>query len=81
MIACPNCHKPLPRCALCLQHMGTPSKRGTAKTLSLDDQNLNLRGNDSENSTRILSDLSYWFTWCQGCHHGGHYTHIKEWFQ
>ncbi|KAF2358240.1 WD repeat protein mio zinc-ribbon like domain [Trinorchestia longiramus] len=25
MISCPHCRKPLPRCALCLQHLGTPS--------------------------------------------------------
>ena len=24
-MACPHCHKPLPRCALCRQHMGTTS--------------------------------------------------------
>lgn len=25
MLSCPHCRKPLPRCALCLQHLGTPS--------------------------------------------------------
>lgn len=28
MQACPNCRKPLPRCSLCLVHMGTPSGWG-----------------------------------------------------
>ncbi len=22
-----------------------------------------------------------WFTWCQACRHGGHATHITEWFK
>jgi hypothetical protein len=27
------------------------------------------------------NQFSQWFTWCQTCRHGGHATHIMEWFQ
>lgn len=67
---CPGCRKPLPRCSLCLSHMGTPagihwkrpSKPGTV-------------------SGKKLTDFSNWLTWCQSCRHGGHSAHILGWFQ
>lgn len=54
---CPNCRKPLPRCAICLMHLGT----------SIEDD----KG----------SDFDIWFTWCQTCRHGGHASHIINWFR
>ncbi|CAN7998408.1 unnamed protein product [Ixodes hexagonus] len=66
---CPSCRKPLPRCALCLTHMGTPAgslwKKGDADPPEEDK----------------LSDLSTWFTWCQSCRHGGHAVHLSDWFR
>lgn len=58
----PTCRKPLPRCAICLAHMGTPSRlvHTTGKTKQ--------------------SNFSDWFTWCQRCRHGGHSSHLTEWF-
>lgn len=27
-----------------------------------------------------LSSFDSWFTWCQTCRHGGHSSHITDWF-
>uniref|UniRef100_A0A0N5ADM4 Zinc_ribbon_16 domain-containing protein n=1 Tax=Syphacia muris TaxID=451379 RepID=A0A0N5ADM4_9BILA len=28
-----------------------------------------------------LKSLSFWFTWCQKCRHGGHMVHMIQWFR
>ncbi|XP_013399099.1 GATOR complex protein MIOS-like isoform X2 [Lingula anatina] len=71
--ACPGCRKPLPRCALCLIHMGTSS--GTASFRHKSERT------GSHNSNVILAPFSDWFTWCQSCRHGGHSQHIADWFR
>ncbi|XP_064613766.1 GATOR2 complex protein MIOS-A-like [Liolophura sinensis] len=68
--SCPGCRKPLPRCALCLMHMGTAS--GTQR------QN---QPNKTDNLPAKLTLFNTWFTWCQTCRHGGHASHILEWFR
>lgn len=64
MSSCPNCRKPLPRCCICLMHMGT-------KTVSpiVDIE-----------STKVM-EFASWFTWCQTCRHGGHASHMVDWFR
>ncbi|XP_037785674.1 GATOR complex protein MIOS-like [Penaeus monodon] len=86
MQACPNCKKPLPRCSLCLVHMGTPSGWGssTSKNLAVEegaDGQSNVPNNDGATSKRKLSNFTSWFTWCQTCRHGGHAHHLMEWFK
>ncbi|PNF34608.1 WD repeat-containing protein mio [Cryptotermes secundus] len=72
MSSCPQCRKPLPRCAICLVHMGTPS---------------GLQNNNSTNSngrsaaSNKMAEFSSWFTWCQSCRHGGHAAHMTHWFR
>jgi hypothetical protein len=66
--SCPTCRKPLPRCALCLTQMGTPAGSYWRPGLNFDK------------NERKLSQFSSWFTWCQTCRHGGHASHIIEWF-
>lgn len=66
---CPGCRKPLPRCALCLTNLGTPS--GSA--LYQQKEKAEFDGK--------LSSFDSWFTWCQSCRHGGHCSHIKDWFK
>ncbi|KAI8890822.1 hypothetical protein K501DRAFT_236548 [Backusella circina FSU 941] len=66
---CSSCRKPLPRCALCLMHMGTP----------IDNQRQAIAANDTHNVDPAGFDL--WFTWCQTCRHGGHALHMLDWFQ
>lgn len=74
IMACPGCRKPLPRCALCLVHMGTPS------SLSQKQANLDPNAEKPEN-IRSVNPFNNWFTWCQSCRHGGHSNHIVEWFK
>ncbi|EFN84236.1 GATOR complex protein MIOS [Harpegnathos saltator] len=69
MSACPNCRKPLPRCAICLMYMGTVSGLTTSSV------------NRSEDCDSKLTEFNNWFTWCQTCKHGGHAEHITQWFR
>ncbi|VDQ02596.1 unnamed protein product, partial [Trichobilharzia regenti] len=123
---CQHCRKPLPRCSICLMHLGTsiPSNecmristgsRGesmlrqialtSAPKLSVDfvkAMQIGITGatvpppadtgnkNNQKNvysSTRKSSLLANstcviadWFVWCQACRHGGHASHLIEWF-
>lgn len=71
MHACPQCRKPLPRCAICLVHMGTPS----------GIQQQHIQTPTTNGRSNKLSEFSTWFTWCQTCRHGGHANHITHWFK
>ncbi|TMW43422.1 hypothetical protein DOY81_011499 [Sarcophaga bullata] len=67
--SCPSCRKPLPRCSLCLLHMGTTLNSGHAA-----DGGLESIGWQSK-------PFSKWFSWCQTCRHGGHTEHLMQWFK
>lgn len=72
--SCPNCRKPLPRCSLCLLHMGTLSGNST--------QTENGHSNNATGSSGWQSKpFSKWFSWCQTCRHGGHTEHLAQWFK
>ncbi|PSN33611.1 WD repeat-containing protein mio [Blattella germanica] len=73
MSSCPQCRKPLPRCAICLVHMGTPS--------GLQNNNSTNSNGRSAAASNKLADFSSWFTWCQSCRHGGHAAHMTHWFR
>ncbi|KAJ9588221.1 hypothetical protein L9F63_018385 [Diploptera punctata] len=73
MTSCPQCRKPLPRCAICLVHMGTPSGLQ-------NNNNTNSNGRLAAASNK-MADFSTWFTWCQTCRHGGHAAHMTHWFR
>ncbi|KAG2179533.1 hypothetical protein INT44_006380, partial [Umbelopsis vinacea] len=66
---CPSCRKPLPRCALCMLHLGTPT----------DSLRQAMASNNAQNMDPAGFDL--WFTWCQTCRHGGHAIHMLDWFR
>ncbi|XP_030384067.1 GATOR complex protein MIOS [Scaptodrosophila lebanonensis] len=66
--SCPSCRKPLPRCSLCLMHMGTMV-------------NINTGENPAEVQAWPSKPFSKWFAWCQTCRHGGHTEHIMQWFK
>lgn len=68
--SCPSCRKPLPRCSLCLMHMGTMMNASPGETNSSD-----LQGGWQ------MKPFSKWFSWCQTCRHGGHTEHIMQWFK
>lgn len=77
---CPQCRKPLPRCAICLLSLGAlnpymqlvtkersrPTTRGTNPSIGQDDLG--------------SLPLAEWFTWCMNCKHGGHAHHLVGWF-
>lgn len=67
--SCPSCRKPLPRCSLCLLHMGTTLNAGLS-----GDGGLESIGWQSK-------PFSKWFSWCQTCRHGGHTEHLMQWFK
>ncbi|GFN83407.1 WD repeat-containing protein mio [Plakobranchus ocellatus] len=62
---CQSCRKALSRCAICLSHMGTLSGLGA----------------DTTGSGVKLVPFGDWFTWCQTCRHGGHASHLTQWFR
>jgi hypothetical protein len=80
--ACPRCKKPLPRCAVCQQHLGCPdpdplNAPTTRPVASPAEMPPEVR--DSWDTTS--SSFSHWMVWCQSCRHGGHAAHLLEWFE
>ena len=76
--ACPHCNKPLPRCALCFQHLGCPDLVAEAHTrVWAKSARKDLSGGWDSSS----SEFGHWFVWCQHCRHGGHAQHMREWFE
>ncbi|XP_062518050.1 GATOR2 complex protein MIOS-B-like isoform X2 [Corticium candelabrum] len=69
--SCPGCRKPLPRCSVCLLNLGTASSPVRLHPSS---------SNQPPKSTKRAS-FDSWFTWCQTCRHGGHASHLVEWFR
>ncbi|CAH8545006.1 unnamed protein product [Heterobilharzia americana] len=122
---CQRCRKPLPRCSICLMHLGTSiplnehmtmstAARGesmlrqialssapelsvdfikalqvsiTGATVSLPEGPVS-KGNpknihSSSRKSSLLANSSAiadWFVWCQACRHGGHASHLIDWF-
>ncbi|RKO83131.1 hypothetical protein BDK51DRAFT_23705 [Blyttiomyces helicus] len=72
---CPNCRKPLPRCALCLLHLGTP-----AENMQFFNRKPGLSDTLERKDRPKPAGFDLWFTWCQTCRHGGHAVHILDWF-
>ncbi|EDW64474.1 GATOR2 complex protein MIOS [Drosophila virilis] len=68
--SCPSCRKPLPRCSLCLMHMGTIMNTSASESSSTELQ-----------GSWQMKPFSKWFSWCQTCRHGGHTEHIVQWFK
>lgn len=66
--SCPSCRKPLPRCSLCLLHMGTTNGASFQ----------NKSGHPS--SGWQSKPFAKWYSWCQSCRHGGHTEHLTQWF-
>lgn len=67
--SCPSCRKPLPRCSICLLHMGTTS--GSP-----------FQGNSTGHVSSGWQSKPFakWYSWCQSCRHGGHTEHLTQWF-
>ena len=70
--ACPNCKRPLPRCAVCLLWLGIPvvgSEKAEKKAEKKVTGDIN-----------SISSIDNWFTFCMTCSHGFHVKHAKQWF-
>jgi hypothetical protein len=79
---CPQCRKPLPRCAICLLSMGCLNPY---MELTRERSRPGLRGNSllpGQDDMSKVSNLPFaeWFTWCMRCKHGGHAHHLVGWF-
>eukprot|EP00002_Diphylleia_rotans_P034218 TRINITY_DN7336_c0_g1_i1.p1 TRINITY_DN7336_c0_g1~~TRINITY_DN7336_c0_g1_i1.p1 ORF type:complete len:915 (+),score=151.64 TRINITY_DN7336_c0_g1_i1:62-2806(+) len=72
--SCPNCRRPLPRCAVCLLPLNTKSPKPGADTKKDDSTAA------SANLRNTKGNIDDWFTWCQTCRHGGHAKHMMDWF-
>lgn len=79
---CPNCRKPLPRCAICMLPLGALNPY----TELTRQRNRSARPSSGHAGTGdeslLLSSLPFaeWFTWCVRCKHGGHAHHMVGWF-
>lgn len=60
MSSCPNCRKPLPRCAICLMHMGT----------TVGEQH-----HEESNKVIEFSHWFTWCQSCRHGGHASHITH------
>ncbi|EGG23303.1 hypothetical protein DFA_05435 [Cavenderia fasciculata] len=67
---CPHCKQQLPRCCLCMIQMN-------CMVPSMDFK----QSNKQQEWTEGAESFDEWFTWCQTCRHGGHATHLSDWFK
>ncbi|KAF2151016.1 hypothetical protein K461DRAFT_295110 [Myriangium duriaei CBS 260.36] len=92
---CPRCGRHLPRCAVCLQWLGTPELSTVAPRAKSRPQPVAVpapatggKPNPTEGKiaaaaqkTRELDTaLSRFVTFCAGCGHGLHAHHARQWF-
>ncbi|KAJ1666924.1 hypothetical protein EV178_001838 [Coemansia sp. RSA 1646] len=69
---CPRCSNRLPRCIICRMTLGTPA----GQPASADD----MVATTSAGMAAVDGEFSQWFSWCQTCGHGGHVSHLEDWF-
>lgn len=79
---CPQCRKPLPRCAICMLSLGALNPY---MELTKERPRLGPRGAQAQQAPDDLSSLgnlpfAEWFSWCLRCKHGGHAHHMVNWF-
>jgi Zinc-ribbon like family len=76
LACCPNCRKPLPRCAICMLSLGTLNPYMELKK----ERPANALQPPDDMSSLSNSPFAEWFTWCVRCKHGGHAHHMVGWF-
>ena len=74
---CPQCRKPLPRCAICMLSLGTLNP-----FVELAKQSSRPRTQQQSDDFSSMGNLPFaeWFSWCMNCKHGGHAHHLVGWF-
>ncbi|KZP05522.1 hypothetical protein FIBSPDRAFT_765742 [Athelia psychrophila] len=68
--SCPHCNRALPRCSVCLMTLSiVPDDQRNYELMRLDDSH-----------TLFADTIDDAIVLCQTCRHGGHASHILEWF-
>lgn len=77
---CPQCRKPLPRCAICMLSLGALNPY--MELTKLPRGGGGSGGPSQPDDLSSLANLPFaeWFTWCMRCKHGGHAHHLVGWF-
>ncbi|KAM6501602.1 hypothetical protein JOM56_001579 [Amanita muscaria] len=70
---CPHCNRPLPRCSICLMTLGVVYDAGKDP-----DSGQLAKGLHAQHFFSYVTDDG--IVICQTCRHGGHATHVMEWF-
>ncbi|PNS20115.1 hypothetical protein CAC42_5565 [Sphaceloma murrayae] len=82
---CPRCGRHLPRCAVCMQWLGTPEatvlkgQKGRSASVRSDSVSDGKDGRKPE-GRNVDAALSRFVTFCASCSHGLHANHAKQWF-
>uniref|UniRef100_A0A1I8C3V9 Zinc_ribbon_16 domain-containing protein n=1 Tax=Meloidogyne hapla TaxID=6305 RepID=A0A1I8C3V9_MELHA len=63
------CRKPLPKCIICRRSLGSQAEPEAEMEL-MNSSSIREKG----------SMIDHWFVWCALCSHGGHLSHIRDWF-
>lgn len=81
LTGCPNCRNPLPRCAVCMMHLGSPLASWGGPTEHISKKpSINVASSVSGVTSKKSHPFASWILWCQTCRHGGHSAHLLEWF-
>ncbi len=85
--ACPSCRKPLPRCSVCLLHLGSGQTAAPAPDALAQRFDVWFTWCQVQKkwSLRFLGSFrvnlfSFSFLVTQTCRHGGHSKHMSDWF-
>ncbi|OCH85554.1 hypothetical protein OBBRIDRAFT_739720 [Obba rivulosa] len=71
--ACPNCARPLPKCCICLMTLDIAPTAGRNHFPTYIDPG-------GETECYYLDTMNEALVFCQTCRHGGHASHILQWF-
>jgi len=77
---CPNCRNPLPRCAVCMMHLGSPLASWGGPTAKIKKPVSSSASSSVGLELNKTHPFASWILWCQSCRHGGHSAHLLEWF-
>ncbi|CAH2048926.1 unnamed protein product, partial [Iphiclides podalirius] len=78
--SCPNCRKPLPRCGVCLLHLGTGATGGVSVGVGGVGVAAGVGVGGGSGVGAGGAHFGGWFSWCVACRHGGHAAHLLQWF-
>jgi hypothetical protein len=77
LYCCSNCKKALPRCYVCLSHLGIVNPQVELNRFMMQRRS---SSDGSSEPEHCGLPMSHWFLFCQLCKHGGHAECIEKWF-